>query len=137
MNRKTFLHRASLGLLGFLLFGLHPALAQGFAGYYQQPDLHGNTLVFVAEGDLWKVSVTGGLAQRLTTHAEVESHPAISPDGRTIAYSATYEGPKEVYTMPLEGGLPIRSTYHGATARGWTPDGKIVYSTAVFNGWTA
>ncbi len=122
------------GLFLCLALGLNQAIAQGFGGYYQHPDLHQNTIVFVAEGDIWKVSTEGGLAQRLTTHAEEERHPAISPDGKTIAYSATYEGPSEVYTMPLDGGLPTRWTYsEGSTARGWTADGKIIYSTGIFN----
>ena len=47
MNRKPFLHQASLGLLGFLLLWTSQTLAQGFEGYYQHPDLHGITLVFV------------------------------------------------------------------------------------------
>jgi hypothetical protein len=47
MNRKTFLHQASLGLFGFLLLWTSQTLAQGFEGYYQHPDLHGSTLVFV------------------------------------------------------------------------------------------
>ena len=58
---------------------------------------------------------SGGIAQRLTTHPEEESRPAISPDGKTVAYSATYEGPTEVYTLPLDGGVPVRQTW-GATA---------------------
>jgi len=44
-------------------------------GYYRMPALHGDTLVFVAEGDLWRVPVTGGVAQRLTTHLDEEAHP--------------------------------------------------------------
>ena len=83
---------------------------QGKQGYYRYPTLHGDALVFAAEGDLWKVSATGGLAQRLTTHAEEESHPTISPDGRTLAYRGSYEGVAEGYTMPLAGGLPTRQT---------------------------
>lgn len=93
------------------LISLAPLSAQGFEGYYQYPDLHYNTIVFVAEGDVWKVPISGGLAQRLTTHAEEEQQPVIAPDGKTMAYSATYEGPVEVYTMPLDGGLPTRRTY--------------------------
>ena len=92
-------------------------LAQGVEGYYRYPAIHGETIVFSAEGDLWKVGTGGGVAQRLTTHAESEGYPAISPDGRTLAFSASYEGPTEVYTMPLDGGLPTRLTYNGATGR--------------------
>ncbi|NBC24723.1 MAG: protease [Bacteroidetes bacterium] len=108
--------------------------AQGIEGYYRHPDIHQNTIVFVAEGDIWKVSANGGLAHRLTTHTEEEQFPSLSPDGKTIAYSATYEGPKEVYTMPLEGGETSRRTYLGnASTVGWTPDGKLIFSTAAFN----
>ncbi|MEM6718529.1 MAG: S41 family peptidase [Bacteroidota bacterium] len=107
------------------------ASAQGFEGYYQYPDIHQNTIVFTAEGDIWKVSINGGLAQRLTTHAEEEEYPVISPDGKTVAYSATYEGPKEVYTIPIDGGLTTRWTYESSwsVVNSWTPDGKIVYQT--------
>jgi len=39
-----------------------------------------------------------------------ESNPAISPDGRTLAFTARYEGPAQVYTMPVSGGMPVRHT---------------------------
>ncbi|MBD0778047.1 PD40 domain-containing protein [Maribacter sp. ANRC-HE7] len=108
--------------------------AQGFEGYYQYPDVHGNTLVFSAEGDIWTVPLAGGLARKLTTHTEEEQYPAISPDGKTIAFSASYEGPTEIYTMPITGGLPVRWTYESdvSIANGWTPDGKIVYDTRAY-----
>ncbi len=104
---------------------------QANRGYYRNPAIHGNTVVFTAEGDLWQVGVTGGVARRLTTHPAEESMPAFSPDGRTIAFTANYEGPSEVYTMPAEGGLPARRTFEGGSSGvvGWTPDGRILYTT--------
>ncbi len=112
-----------------------PAAPAGPLGYYRYPALRGETIVFVAEGDLWTVGVQGGAARRLTTHLEVEDHPAISPDGSLLAFTASYEGPYEVYTMPLEGGLPTRRTYHGewASVAGWTPDGRVLYATQHFS----
>src|SRR3989304_6049884 len=103
-------------------------------GYYRFPAVHGNTVVFTAEGDLWRIPLSGGLAQRLTTHPGEETRAAISPDGRTIAFSATYEGPTEVYTMPVDGGPPVRRTYDGSGARviGWTPDGRLLYATSKY-----
>ncbi|MEP5612900.1 MAG: protease, partial [Cyclobacteriaceae bacterium] len=109
--------------------------AQGFEGYYRYPDISGNKIVFSAEGDLWTVSLAGGLAQRLTTHQEEENFPSISPDGTMVAFSASYEGPTEIYTMPISGGLPTRWTYESdaSIANCWTPDGKIAYNTRAFS----
>ena len=105
-------------------------------GWYRSPAIHGNTIVFASEGDLWLVSTEGGLAQRLTTNPGKESAPQFSPDGQTIAFDANYEGPTEVYSMPATGGLPQRRTFFGGGASpiGWTNDGKILISTDAFSG---
>jgi tricorn protease len=109
---------------------------EGILGYYRYPALHGDTVVFAAEGDLWKVSAAGGVARRLTTHHSEETDPVISPDGRTLAFTARYEGPAELYTMPLAGGVPVRRTYEaeGSVATTWTPDGRLVYTTTHYSG---
>ncbi len=129
-----------------LLLLMLPAAAvaqQSQRGYYRQPTIHADTVVFVAEGDLWRTTVasaanTGspGVAQRLTTHLAEESLPRISPDGKLIAFTARYEGPAEVYVMPMAGGLPTRLTYEGDNARvqGFTADGKVLYTTARWSG---
>jgi tricorn protease len=111
--------------------GLRSATTEGALGYYRFPAIHDDTIVFTAEGDLWRVPIAGGVAQRLTSHASEESRPAFSPDGKTLAFSAGYEGPTEVYTVPLDGGVPVRQTFDGATALvvGWTPAGEVLYST--------
>jgi tricorn protease len=106
-----------------------PALAA--TGYFRAPAIHGDTVVFTAEGDLWKVAAGGGTAQRLTTHPGTEIHAVISRDGTQVAYAAQYDGPMEIYVMPLAGGLPERLTWHGEGAwpAGWTPDGKVLAAT--------
>lgn len=100
-------------------------------GYYRFPAIYGDKIVFTAEGDLWIVGLEGGVATRLTTSQGTESHAAISPDGTTIAFSAQYEGPTEIYTMSIDGGVPKRMTFEGQTATmvGWTRDSKIIYET--------
>jgi tricorn protease-like protein len=56
-------------------------------GYYRQPAIHGDSIVFVAEGDLWSVPLIGGRANRLTAHPAAEGNPAISPDGKFLAFT--------------------------------------------------
>ncbi len=111
------------------------AQQEGTLGFYRYPALHGDTIVFAAEGDLWKVSAEGGVARRLTTHHSEETDPVISPDGQTLAFTARYEGPAELYTMPLAGGVPVRHTYEAdaSVATTWTPDGQLVYLTRRYN----
>ena len=49
---------------------------------------------------IFGVSVNGGLAQRLTTHPEEERYANISPDGKTLAYSASYEVQQKFILCP-------------------------------------
>jgi len=126
-------------ILVFSCFAFATPLAsqqEGALGFYRYPALHGSQLVFAAEGDLWVVSVSGGLARRLTTHPAEETDPTISPDGSTLAFTARYEGPAELYTMPMGGGTPVRRTYEGdaSVATTWTPAGKLVYTTRHYAG---
>ena len=97
-------------------------------GYYRHPTLHDQTLVFVAEDDLWSVPLEGGTGRRLTASLGATSTPHFSPDGRWIAFCAREEGAWEVYVIPAGGGEAQRLTYQGATAQviGWTPDGQSI-----------
>jgi len=117
-------------------FLLNPTTySKGFEGYYRFPDVHNNTVVFSAKGDLWTVPIAGGLARRLTTHLEEESFPSISSDGKTVLFSASYKEPIEVYTIPINGGFTHRWTYESdaSIATTWTPTGDIVYATWAYN----
>ncbi|MBX3715811.1 MAG: PD40 domain-containing protein [Burkholderiales bacterium] len=108
--------------------------AQAGPGYFRFPSLSGDTLVFTAEGDLWRVAAAGGRASRLTTHPDQEIRAAISPDGRQVAFTGAYEGPLEAYVMPLAGGLPKRLTWAGGPAfvAGWTPAGEVLFTTPAY-----
>ena len=130
MTRHESLNMLMISVVAFAAtnISLH---AQGTKGYYRFPAIHQDTIAFVAEGDIWTVGRQGGQARRLTSHPSEETHPQISPDGRTIAFAARYEGPTETYTMPLAGGAPIRRTFEAEPSIpvGWTPGGKLIYNT--------
>ncbi|HEY5219684.1 MAG TPA: S41 family peptidase [Gemmatimonadaceae bacterium] len=127
--------RTRLLLCALALGAANLPAQQAELGYFRFPAISGNTVVFTAEGDLWRVPVTGGTAQRLTTALGQETNAAISPDGKWVAFSASYEGPTEAYVMPIDGGPPTRLTYEGsvATVVGWTPDGRVLYSTREYS----
>ena len=122
-------------LMCILAIPLAIGIAQQRVGYYRMPALHGTSVVFTSEGDLWTVGIDGGIARRLTTHQGLETRASISPDGSLIAFSAQYEGPVEVYTMPLAGGLPTRRSFAGRTTNvvGWTSDGKVLAATEKYS----
>ncbi|MGD8374773.1 MAG: S41 family peptidase [Acidobacteriota bacterium] len=113
-------------LLGMLLCAGLAAAAD--RGYYRTPDIHGDTVVFAAEDDLWLAPVGGGPARRLTSHVGAEFFPQFSPDGRTIAFTGEYDGNRDVYTLATPGGEPKRLTWHPSSDEvvGWTPDGRFI-----------
>lgn len=136
MRRRTsFTSWIPRPLVAWMFIFTSTLMAHGVEGYYRYPTLYGDRIVFSAEGDLWTVPTDGGLARRLTTHLGEETHPRISPDGKTLAFTASYEGPRELYTMPIDGGLPTRWTYESdsSTCNGWTPQGQLVYTTRHFS----
>lgn len=98
----------------------------------RQPDIFGDQVVFCYAGDLWLSDAKGGVARRLTSHPGPESAPQFSPDGKWIAFNATYDGMPDIYVMPSIGGEPKRLTFEpdndGVVA--WTPDGKISYKSS-------
>lgn len=129
MNLKSTL------LILALVFAISFAKAQTQPGYFMHPDLHGDQIVFVSEGDIWKVSAQGGEAVRLTSHTGNESDPKISPDGKWVAYAASYEGPTEVYIIPISGGLPKRLTYEASssTPTAWKNESQVAYMTTQYS----
>ena len=99
-------------------------------GYQRFATVHGETLVFVCEDDLWSVARSGGVARRLTTSSGEVTLPRLSPNGSQLAFVAREEGNPEVYVMPAGGGIARRLTFLGSDACsvvGWSPDGTEVF----------
>lgn len=78
---------------------------------------------------LWKISIEGGEPQRLTDGDS--DHPAISPDGKHIAYFYSSQGKYKIIVIPSGGGPPdttidIGQNIQPMTYIRWFPDGQSV-----------
>ena len=56
-------------------------MLQPNTAYLRQPTLHGETVVFVSDDDLWRVGADGGEAVRLSAGLSEPATPCLSPDG--------------------------------------------------------
>ncbi len=143
-------------LLPFLAaITLSPTLASGQssddARLLRFPATNSSEVAFSYAGDLYRVPITGGQAEKLTSSPGLEIFAQYSPDGKTIAFTGQYDGNTEVYTIPSSGGEPLRLTYTATNKRddlgdrmgpnnivvAWTPDGKeIMYRNRISNGFS-
>lgn len=91
-------------------------------------DVRGDVVVFTYEGDIFKGSIRGGEAFRITSDKGEERFAKISPDMKWIAFSGEYDGGIDVYLMPITGGEPKRLTFHPSPdlVLGWTLDSQNV-----------
>ena len=77
--------------------------------YALSPD--GERAVFAAHGDLFSLTLDGSIARDVTaTPAVDEDHPAVSPDGLTLAYVTEAAGAQQIAVRSLSGGPERRLT---------------------------
>jgi TolB protein len=79
----------------------------------------------------------GGGEPRLVTPEGPSYLHGITPDGRSIAYTATRDGsPMSIYTMPLDGGEETRLTFGPGLDDGpeYSPDGQYIWFNSVRSG---
>lgn len=135
MSRFTTLKQTLL-VLPLLSGVLSPVSAQPKAALtpqfaYAEPTLSpdGREIAFVSGGDIWTVSAAGGEAHLLVAHADNESRPLYSPNGKYLAFGSTRSGNGDIYVLTLETGELKRLTFDdGAeTLSAWSADGKMLY----------
>jgi Tol biopolymer transport system component len=75
--------------------------------------------------------------QRLTDWAGVEDTPAISPDGRAVAFVSSVKGSRQIWVRLIAGGTPLQLTSDAADHRfpRWSPDSNAIlyYSSPIEN----
>ncbi len=111
------------------------------------PTLSRDSIAFVYAGDIWTVARSGGVARQITSDPGLELFPRYSPDGKWIAFTGQYDGNRDVYVIPAEGGEPKRLTWWTDTGHpaeragpnnmviGWTPDGKRILFRSRHQAW--
>ena len=80
--------------------------------------------------DIYAVQADGSSLRRITTSVATEREPAVSPDGKTLAYSSDVKGALQIYLMPLPTGPERQLTNdpQGAEQPAWSPDGtRLAY----------
>jgi len=116
-----------------------PQPVRGIMHPVVSPD--GTRVAFAALGDLWLMPVgglahrsaerEGGSAQRLTHDAALDTDPAWSADGRSLAFSSDRDGVMNIWVRDLQSGTDRQLTRLNAAAMqaSWSPDGsRIAFS---------
>lgn len=77
-----------------------------------------------AFSDVWRWEPSGA-SRRLTTTENGAFEPAVSPDGRRVAFVSTRDGNPEIYVMAADGSAPRRLTdwRRDDMTPLWSPDG--------------
>ena len=77
-------------------------------------------------------SIVTGNTKQLTNLSGLEIHPAVSPDGRMVAFAAGHFENYRIYVRQISGGriIALTDSMQSAEWPRWSPDGsQIMYST--------
>jgi WD40-like Beta Propeller Repeat len=110
--------------------GSAQAVNRPSVGMMRYPAVSAKQIAFIYSGKLWLVPRNGGVASPLASPPGRIVFPHFSPDGSQIAFSGNYDGNLDLYTLPVNGGVPFRVTHHPASEIlcDWCADGKLLFS---------
>ena len=101
-------------------------------GYIHAANLanDGQSVILEARGDVFRVPTGRGPTANLSmTPGTREMYPALSPDGKTVAFFSDKTGDYQLYTQPAAGGewTPVTTMLDRTVYRlAWSPDGKKI-----------
>lgn len=80
--------------------------------------------------DIYKINFAGDIVSKITNGpaGAMNVEPAVSPDGKKIAFSSDRAGRTMIYTMNIDGSNVKRITFAGQfnASPAWSPDGKKI-----------
>jgi len=115
--------------LSIIVLGSPIHSAEILGARHPAPSPNGDEVAFSYYGDIWKVSVAGGKAERLTVNPAYDCRPYWAPDGKSIAFVTDRWGNYDICVMSSDASEPPkRLTYYSNYDQlyGWTPDGESV-----------
>ncbi len=84
-----------------------------------------------SQSDVWLLDLTSGDPERATRIVAAKGEqlaPALSPDGRWLAYGTDETGKHEIYLQRFPGGeSKVRVSSGGGELARWSPDGRELY----------
>ncbi len=101
--------------------------------YLRFPHLRAESVVFVAEDDVWLAPLVGGRAYRLSADRVPVADPRLSPDGSLVAWTSWAAGAAEVHVGEVDGGGARRLTYwgdRGTRTLGWASSSEVLALSA-------
>ncbi len=112
-------------------------ITASFAGadFDPTPTPDGRSIVFASTqhrptADIYIKPIHSAVVTRLTDDPAQDVMPAVSPDGRYIAFCSDRNGSWDIFVMPIDGGKAVQLTNDAAhdLHPSWSPDGdRIVF----------
>ncbi len=78
--------------------------------------------------DVYRLQLTGGVAEKIVASQGVDMTPTISPDGQSVAFASSMNGNMDIYISAIDGSNPQRLTSHRSidSSPCWSPDGSQI-----------
>ncbi|MFF1614367.1 VWA domain-containing protein, partial [Amycolatopsis sp. NPDC058278] len=141
--RVGYVSEATTGLFQATGEGAEPALPRAIGGVDSDASAGTGGIVWVShraaaaggaerDGELWYLRDGAPAALQLTNDDAVDLHPALSPDGRTVAFASGRTGSRKLFVIGVDGRDLRQVTSGPATddSPSWSPDGtRLAFSS--------